>query len=151
MLPDYADIRAAISAEPSWFDGNGVPRYAPFTPKMLGVYDDYVIYAEIECQNCGRRFYVGEGYSRLDFLAFPPPTFAEIARRYHYGDPPFHAHPRDPGGMCGGTSMNVIDVRIVEAWERVRDSDLTWRRRPDIEEVDVMQDWAKAEGRDRDC
>lgn len=150
MLPDYADIRDRLG-EPIWWDGNGVPRYDPFRPDMLGVYDTFALYVEIECQSCAERFLVGEGRSRLDLMSpftAPPETFLTWATGYHYGDPPAHTHPRHPGGLCGGTSMNVIDRRIVEAWERVfRDRvGYEWVRHPEIETIDVTPEWIKDEG-----
>lgn len=132
MLPDYSDIRERIDADPAWFDGYGVPRYADFTPDMLGVYDVFALLLEIECQSCRRRFLVGEGWPRYSLVGEPRfYNLEELASGYHYGDPPRH--------QCGGDSMNCVDLRIVEAWER---SGQEWSRRDDVERIDVYPDWA---------
>jgi hypothetical protein len=33
--------------EPDRHDGNGVPSYAPFAPRLLGVYDKFALLVEI--------------------------------------------------------------------------------------------------------
>jgi hypothetical protein len=144
MLPDYADIRALTDTEPLWFDGNGVPRYATFDPDMLGVYDKFAMLVEIECQACAQRFLVGQGWAEWDLLYdFQAPhknSLESLATGYHYGDPPRHG-----GAFCpAGDTMNCIDVRIVEAWEKVWSSTgFEWIRHPKIEAIDIMQDWAR--------
>jgi len=116
MLPAYGDIRARI-AEP------------PFMPKMLGVYDDFAVLAEIACQSCGGRFLVGGGWTRFDVFADPiiVRTLAGLAESFDYGDPPSHDA---AAGRCAGETMSSDVVRIVEAWERV---ELGWVRRDEME------------------
>ena len=53
MLPDYSDILDAAGRQPDWWTHDGVPRFAPFTPPMLGVYDEFALLAEIACQSYG--------------------------------------------------------------------------------------------------
>ena len=130
MLPSYSDIRALTDQEPSWFDHNGVPRYAPFHPSLLGVYDTYAVLAEVECQACGERLLIGEGKPKhvVHMVAGEPEIIehdlGEIARSFVFGDPPRHDCPG------AGETMSCIERRIVEAWERV---DLDWVRRPEHE------------------
>lgn len=130
MLPSYADIRALTDVEPIWFDHNGVPRYAPFHPSLLGVYDKYAVLAEIECQACAEQFLVGEGHPKhvvhlVDGKAeLIEHSIVQMTRSFVFGDPPRHHCPR------GGETMSCIERRIVEAWERV---DLTWVHRPEHE------------------
>lgn len=116
MLPNYADIRSRIAEEPRWFDERGVPRYEPFTPEMLGVYDSEAALIEISCQNCGQRFLVGIGFSKMEIFSregrYTRPTTGDIGS-YHYGDPPIHG--------CNGDTMNVISLRIVEFWAHHED------------------------------
>ena len=131
MLPDYSDIRSRIAEEPTWYDGNGAPRYGTFNPDMLGVYDTYALLAEIECQSCARVFLIGEGWPRYSLVGEPRFwTLEGLATGYHFGDPPFHGVGEHP--MCGG---------IVEAWERLSGFP-KWHRRPDIERIDIYPEWA---------
>ncbi len=128
MLPSYDDIRSRIAEPPLWHDRHGVPRYEPFKPQMLGVYDDFAVLAEIACQRCGRRFLVGGGWTRFDVFADPiaERTPTGLAERFGYGDPPRHS--AGDQGRCAGETMSSDVVRIVEAWERVG---LDWVRRED--------------------
>lgn len=145
MLPDYDDIREAVGRDrpPLWFDGGGVPRYAPFTTQMLGVYDDFALLVRIECQSCQQRFLVGTGWTRFSLRRDPVEewTLEALAERYHYGDPPIHG--------CVGDTMNCVDLEIMEAWEKVGETEEResptgskynvytvlpeWTRRPDLE------------------
>lgn len=127
MLPSYEDIRSLIDREPDWFDGNGTPRYRPFHPRMLGVYDRYAVLVEIACQACHKAFKVGVGETRYDL--FPEPhwnTLESLAEGFHYGDPPRH-------DGCVGYTMNCEDVRVLEAWRSVMRGDAEWERVPDLE------------------
>lgn len=130
MLPNYADIRALTDAEPIWFDERGVPRYAPFHPRLLGVYDRYAVLAEIECQSCGERMLVGEGRPQHLFHAVGrsvevlEQSMADLAQNFVFGDPPRHDCPG------AGETMTCIERRIVEAWEQV---DFEWVRRSEHE------------------
>jgi hypothetical protein len=142
MLPDYADIRAlAPDREPDWWDNDGVPRYAPFHPDMLGVYDRWAILAEIGCQGCDRRLLVGCGWSIYDRYRYAragdppvePPTLARLAETFGYGDPPIH--------RCIGDTMSTYPTRIVQAWSRTSGSD--WARDPVCEGAVDMPDWAR--------
>lgn len=139
MLPDYADIRALSDRGPNWFDENGVPRYAPFHPKMLGVYDHHALLVKIRCQRCRQVFLVGEGWPTSGIRGDQLVTFdlAGIAERYHYGDPPAH-------GGCVGNTMNSEPLRIVQAWTTQVPDDTyhvpDWRRIPELEK-DIVIDW----------
>lgn len=124
MLPDYEDIKALTQQPPHWYDDHGVPRYAPFDPSMLGVYDHIAVLAKIGCQGCDQQFHVGVGQPRYTiWQPTPEPnTLAKLAGRFHYGDPPRH-------GGCVGETMNCLDFRILEAWEQ----DVDWVRQPAFE------------------
>lgn len=151
MNPDYSDIIEAVGRQPLWFYGDGVPRYRPFHPQECGVYDNLALLVEIACQGCGKRVLVGEGWTKWgetkDFdtqkFGYAERTLRELAEGYHYGDPPAHG--------CGGDSMNCIDLRIVEAWERGRNwnNGLDWQRRPEIEEIDILPEWVEEWRRER--
>ena len=127
MLPDYADIRALTDRAPDWFDGDGVPRYAPFTPDMLGVYDKFAVLVTIGCQGCRTTFLVGTGVPSYSLWGGEPKmwTLPELAENFHYGDPPRH-------GGCVGETMQCEDYRIVEAWE-MRRGEYEWVRVPESE------------------
>lgn len=141
MLPDYSDIRSAIDRDPEWFDGQGVPRYAPFSPDMLGIYDKFAVLAEIMCQSCSCRLLVADGWASSGWAwkdgAFTPTvyTLEFLLKNYRYGDPPRH--------HCSGAgeSMSSISVRLVEVWQR--DPGKDWKRQPEAEKLSVVQDWAE--------
>jgi hypothetical protein len=42
MYPLYKDLRERLG-EPLWHDAEGVPRYAPFEPSLLGIYDRWAV------------------------------------------------------------------------------------------------------------
>lgn len=119
MKPAYKDILALTDRSPIWWDENGVPRYAPFHPSMLGVYDQFAILAEIACQSCPALLLVGKGSTCLETQALP-----ELVAGFIYGDPPRH---NCPGA---GETMSSEEVRVVEAWEKER---FEWVRRPEME------------------
>ncbi len=130
MLPSYADIRALTDATPTWFGQHGVPRYAPFHPSLLGVYDRYAVLAEIECQSCGKRLFIGEGrpkhvihlvHGEAEILK---QSLEDLARNFVFGDPPRHDCPG------AGETMGCIERRIVEVWER---ENFEWVRHPEHE------------------
>lgn len=127
MLPDYNDITSRISEAPTWYDGHGVPRYGSFDPKSLGVYDIIAVLVEIECQSCARKILVGEGWTDYSFVwGHEEPVkwnLDDVVERYHYGDPPCHG--------CVGDTMNCIDHRVIEAWDRRLSHE--WKRSPDHE------------------
>lgn len=141
MLPDYDDITSRIPTRPQWYDGNGVPRYAPFEPRMMGVYDQVAVLAKIRCQDCRAEFLVGEGWSNLDIYkrfaghdetpeiwvwreaegVQPAGHYLDyeaalkmLVDSYHYGDPPRHG--------CVGDTMNSEPIDIVEAWSYDKDA-----------------------------
>lgn len=130
MLPNYPDIRSLTDKEPLWFDSNGVPRYAPFTPELLGVYARFAILVEIQCQACDARILVGDHWSHVEMGDVTNPyvnTWQTVLpnQQYHYGDPPWH---QCPGA---GESMNSIPLSVVEAWER---ESWDWTRVPAYEQ-----------------
>lgn len=139
MLPGYDDIRALTDRDPDWFDGNGVPRYAPFEPPMLGVYDRTAILVRIECQACQQSFLVGEGRHPMNDFVNGKRLHMDMetwVRRYHYGDPPIHG--------CVGDTMNSVPVEIVEAWEQRSDKGTPWpkwQRVPAVEGPAVDSCW----------
>lgn len=144
MLPDYADIRALTTAEPDWHDGNGVPRYRPFDPELLGVYDRFAILAEIRCQACDKAMVVGGGWTSYS-LREPYRSFdlRELAAGFTYGDPPWHE--RFPGDVCVvGLSMSSVGERVVGAWERVYvlGSGYRWDRHTEFEGISLRPAWA---------
>lgn len=144
MLPDYSDIRALTDKDPLWFTPEGVPRYAPFEPDLLGVYDDFALLVEVECQSCRRRMLVGEGWTRFNLT---PAMYGQniihnkiedLAEGWSMGDPPRHG--------CVGDTMGCYERRIVEAWEKTAKTGPSpdgrgrvllemphWDRRPDLE------------------
>jgi hypothetical protein len=147
MLPDYADIKDAIPVGPLWWDGHGVPRYAPFAPDMLGVYDHIAVLYEIECQSCGERFDVGVGWAEYSFVwGHEKPVLHDIADKctqFHYGDPPRHG--------CAGDTENCIDLEVKQAWVQNKEwgpDQPRWIRRPELEgALDLPDHWADLDDR----
>jgi hypothetical protein len=138
MLPDFDDIKQLIPQDPIWYTEGGVPRYAPFHPEMLGVYDKQALLVAIACQNCGKPFLVGWGSPGYRWAngQYTQEDLEDIAKHFHYGDPPRHG--------CVGDTMNCIDLSIEEAWSRGSHPTLPgWVRRHRLEYKDIRQDWAR--------
>lgn len=119
MLRSYADITRRLG-DPLWWDDNGAPRYDPFTPEMLGVYDNYVAYMEIACQACGKLFRVGVGLGSVDWsrrAGWTAPDFPQqdTCGSFYYGDPPSHIDARY-GDRCAGETMGSVYRRTLEFW-----------------------------------
>lgn len=133
-MRSYSDITKLLGP-PIWWDDNGVPRYEPFSPDMLGVYDRLGILLTIECQACDRKFKVAIA---LDGIAVHCSNLlrengtlnrqaaAEISiYAFHYGDPPPHD--------CMGDTMNSTLKSIDEAWSK--EAAVDWVRIPELEAV----------------
>lgn len=60
MYPGYYDIRKRIDEEPTWYTVHGVPRYGEFQPNECNIYSRYSVLMEIGCQDCGKRFLIGQ-------------------------------------------------------------------------------------------
>ena len=150
MLIGYKDIKSRISEEPKWYTTEGVPRYCEFSPQETGVYVKYAVLVEIQCQACHQSFLVGEGYNRENWNAIMSDDkenffndLNKIIKHYHYGDPPSHGCPGT------GETMNCEDIRFVEVWEDIIETEerttengvkflavtnwVGWTRRPDLE------------------
>lgn len=123
MLPAYDDIKdAAKPLEPIWYTAEGVPRYAAFTPSMMGIYDRYVVYYEIACQYCHVKFNVAESW-RSKVAIRPSLCFSKtVIPNLHFGDPPYH--------HCIGDTMNCFDLQVLEFWRR---EPWEWKRNPGLE------------------
>jgi len=131
MYRRYPDLREKLG-EPLWHDDHGVPRYAPFSPELCGVYHRCVALLEIDCQGCDRRFLVASahtGYSSAKLeTAFPSQT---DSGDFGFGDAPHHTTEH---GQCVGTTMTTDVCRIVEFWTRDGgDHGVDWRRRTEYE------------------
>lgn len=130
MKQAYADIRALTDDAPLWFTRDGVPRYQPFHPKMLGIYDRSAGLFEIACQSCGQRLMVGDGAPTLTLHSLMRSEVVEIhveafVHGWTCGDPPRH----DCSG--GGETMHATEISVIEAWEEPAVGD--WVRRIDLE------------------
>jgi hypothetical protein len=138
MKPSYKDITSQISAPPSWWQKDGVPRWGDFSPdKAASIYATEVVLMEVECQACQTKFTVSicnEIGTLNNELA------KQILRgQLHYGDPP------NTGCCASGASMNSEPNRILEHWsthhpEHAKDGIITdfdkyfeWRRNPAYE------------------
>lgn len=132
-MPDYKDITSRLG-EPLWYDGRGVPRYDPFRLEMCDVYANYVAFAEVECQACGRRFSVAVEVNKYDWLnsfsrevQFPG---AADEGDFHYGDPPKH---EAGGSLCPGATMSCTTRKIIEFWVRDTSTGYRWVRKSEYE------------------
>lgn len=131
MLNSFDDIRSRITEPPTWFDCNGVPRYGDFHPTLSpNIYADQVLLYEIACQACNARFLVEENWSSMDFNCIahgrPNPTLQDrvVNVDIHFGDPPCWD--------CAGATMNCIDIKTVQFWDR-ENEDREWERQPNME------------------
>lgn len=132
--PDIVELGDAAGIGPEWFDEHGVPRFRPFHPSLLGVYDTFAVLARVRCQEarCRRQMLVGVGWDRIDLravLAGKQPddcvrSLGRLASGFDYGDPPRHDCPG-----AGETMGSDLD-RLLEVWER---PDLDWCRRSRLE------------------
>lgn len=136
MKSNYRDIRERIPDEPTWYDENGCPRYAPFHPDLSpNIYAREVALLEIACQECGRHFLVEVNASPYfdEPLGASLLLWQERVKRgdknatmpIHYGDPPRHN-----GDCAAGDVMNCYDLCIVEFWVKEK---FDWVRHPELE------------------
>jgi hypothetical protein len=139
MHDSYDDIRSRISEPPKWFDENAVPRYSDFAPgEQSNIYADRVAFVLIACQNCREKFKVCFSSCSMDRLRWQlrheqlgveNPCKHDlwdgcVDGSIHFGDP--------PNTQCcpAGPTMNCLDLRVLEAWERVN---FEWVRKPECE------------------
>jgi hypothetical protein len=131
MWEGYADILSKLG-KPLWWDDNAVPRYCPFSPERVGVYNDIIVLFTIECQECAKRMKVVRSFECHS--EEEKAKALESLKHIHFGDPPFH--------YCSGSgeSMGSCSVRINEVWIKKffdeRSEDFTpelWRRHPELE------------------
>ena len=127
MLNDYRDITRRLG-NPLWYDPQGVPRYDPFEPRLLGVYIQFAALLSVECQYCRRRFQCAvEAVPRewcpvcMDFHPAPIlPTTVQTGF-CSWGDPPPHD--------CAGDTMGADVLGVLQFWRRDGKT-LEWRRDP---------------------
>lgn len=119
MNAQFKDILSRIAEPPTWYDGNGTPRYGPFNPSACpNIYSHTVVLMRIACQACHEHFNV-EMHDDGFFHRIGDP------KKLHYGDPPFHD--------CSGATMNCEDEAILEVWSRDQADRLEWTRMPNLE------------------
>ncbi len=134
MNKNYADIIAATSKEPLWFDEHGVPRFAQFRPDMLDIYASEGLLLKILCQSCKHEFLVGMSLCRMEIPEEGSLKDEIKANSLHYGDPP------NVTDCCfAGPTMNSIPVQVMEFWERKSG---TWTRCPEWERP-ISPSWMK--------
>jgi len=144
MWRDYEDI-IQLAGMPLWYDDNGAPRYQPFRPDMLGVYDETIAYLRIACQYCNRQFEVAVSWTKLDLFDREKKEMRDEPRpkqhgpwMFHYGDPPRHG--------CVGDTMNSEPIAVLQFWVRDYKSDTLFRRIPEEEIVWPMESGRTPEG-----
>ena len=141
MRAAYTDITTRIAEAPKWWDENGVPRYSVFHPDDTpNIYAREAVLYEIECQECGQIFEVGEDWSWWPGREVRLSEFAQ-KRLLHYGDPPRH------GGLTGchaGDTMSSTPRRILQFWS-MGEGLGEWRRVSELEGVRLDQEWAVAD------
>lgn len=127
MHHHYSDIRDRIAEPPKWFDEYAVPRYSDFTPdETANIYANRAVLVEIECQDCERSFLVCISTGSMEQHIQGIDLWKAIADgSLHYGDPPNIQ-------FCpAGPTMNCMDIRVVEAWDKQDFGE--WTRRPELE------------------
>jgi hypothetical protein len=125
LKTSYQDIMSATSAAPYWWDAEGVPRFQPFSPEMLGYYDNLAVLVAIECVGCGVVFHVGASFQRFAMLlgGTVHRDVKSLAENFVYGEPPRHG--------CRGDDRFANELTVLEAWEVSRDG--VWERYPEHE------------------
>ncbi len=109
----YDDLLSLTDSKPTFYQKDGVPRWAPFHPgQSTGVYAEEAATLEVSCQSCDARFHVLIERRSHDH----GPTIAQRIedRSLHYGDPP------NVGCCISGPSMNSEPVSILGYWRRER-------------------------------
>ncbi|WP_315720964.1 MULTISPECIES: hypothetical protein [unclassified Bradyrhizobium] len=126
MRISYYDIESKIAELPAWFH-DGVPRYLPFGPRKLSIYNDVSVLARVACQACNRPFLVGIIPKSQDVqeLATDLGVLNNLS-----DDPPFHDHQT---GQCDGLAMTWILQELVEVWARSPGGDFV--RRHEFERI----------------
>lgn len=145
MHNSYDDLRALTTAEPDWYDQNGVPRWGEHSPdKSPDIYADEVVLLEIGCQGCDTRFKVQMTWGMMNLITLPIERLKanalagpekQLRLKYalatditegsiHYGDPP------NAGCCLAGPTMNCTDYRVLEYW---RKKDFVWVRMLEFE------------------
>lgn len=122
MKCKYTDILSRIDQEPIWFDEHGVPRYEPFTPRLVAdIYAARVALVHIQCQNCKHPFKVAFSARATNYRLPDRIRTKELC----YGDP--------PNITCcpPGATMSSDSIRVLEYW----DSEIGngWIRVPELE------------------
>ncbi len=127
MHLQYHDILRRVPQRPlRWLDG--VPRYEPFTPDIVGSVEVALVHTE--CQSCGTRY---------DVAVRPrPPLFHSLrtvlafSNSLEIGDPPFACLELGATRCSAGYCMSSLEMRILEFWCRA-DVQSGWRRDSDFE------------------
>jgi hypothetical protein len=125
MKQKYSDIMSRISAQPLWWDSNGVPRYDEFSYHMrFDTYADEVVLLRIACQACAKEFDAEVSWSRLS----KRPSMSSETKNIWYGDPP------NVGCCSVGPTMSSISLHVIQFWKRSTEG---WRRCPEFEEKQI--------------
>lgn len=146
MHPDYSDITSRLG-KPLWYYHQSVamPRYEPFHPDLLGVYDHVAALTVIRCQCCRMEFFASVSFSDIDRIerrqgqaTFPEiklPTAEDPGWFDCWGDPPRHGSME--GACAAGDTMTSDFVRIAEFWIKDQDQKsktwFQWIRKPEFE------------------
>lgn len=137
MYPVYRDIREKLGT-PLWHDSHGVPRYAEFHPKFLGIYDDYAALFYVQCQACSQLFPCASGTPKYQFTKTPHviENIENFLDEYvGWGDAPWH----DEDKQCSGTTMSTSIVKLLSVWERISGE---WVQREITQSMtDLVTDW----------
>ena len=117
MFNDYEDITERIAEPPKWWDEQGVPRYADYSPYLIwNIYASETALVEIACSACWHRFQVAFSIpgAGLQETLGNCETIAEAIEKgeLHYGDPPNYGNCRD------GASMGCYNLRVLQYWSR---------------------------------
>jgi len=68
MFPGYEDVTSRIDEEPTWYTGEGYPRYGYFDPGECNIYADYSTLMLILCQSCHKPMLIGQDWTNLDLI-----------------------------------------------------------------------------------
>ena len=129
MHIELLDITDRIPEPPKWWI-NGIPRYCEFTPDRADTFAPTILLVRSECQQCQKVFDVALGTNQRvapNLLDADTNLWIDATS----DDAPFHNGP--DGYKCGGSTMLIDPIQVLQAW--VRNRDCRWTRRSDLEGI----------------
>lgn len=159
MWHDYRDIIERIATPPLWWDEHAVPRFVPFSPRLLAdIYADEAALVLVTCQSCAKEYPVAfawSAHSKMEMVTrlMAAGRSSEAAAREAFGMNLAHQirnkqiHFGDPPNACdddcsAGATMNSEPRQVLEYWSRDMNKGFEWARDRALE-IDITPDWVR--------